>query len=100
MKKPIFFSSFSGDSAQLSSVLKEHCSGWCNLFHVLGALGKPADPTPTSQGEKRGVAARTTPRGGMLREIMKQAMALASGSTPPPPSMGEAEFECCLVMYY
>ena len=47
-------------------------------------MGKPSDPTPSNQGEKRGVAARTVPRGGMLREIMKQAMALASGSSVVP----------------
>lgn len=82
-----------GDSTKLTSALKERCSGGCNVFHVLATLSKPQDPqssssTSSSQGEKRGVAARTTPRGGMLREIMKQAMALASGSGYPHPPMG------------
>ena len=67
------------------------------MFHVLASLGKPQDPQPSSSstsgstsshGEKRGVAARTTPRGGMLREIMQQAMALASGSGIPHPPIG------------
>ena len=82
------------------SVLKERCSGGCNVFHVLATLSKPQEPQSSSSssggslsssahGEKRGVAARTTPRGGMLREIMKQAMALASGSSYPHPSMGK-----------
>lgn len=84
----------------MASVLKERCSGGCNVFHVLATLSKPQEPQSSSgssssssnaQREKRGVAARTTPRGGggMLREIMKQAMALASGSSYPHPSMGK-----------
>ena len=86
-----------GEPVKLASVLKERCSGGCNVFHVLAILSKPQEPhsssgssSSNSQGDKRGVAARTTPRGGggMLREIMKQAMALASGSSYPHPSMG------------
>ena len=38
------------------------------------------------------MAARTTPRSGVLREIMKQAMALASSSGPAP-SLGELYLE-------
>ena len=87
---------YTGDPAKLTSVLKERCSGGCNVFHILATLSKPQEPqsssgsSSTSAGEKRGVAARTTPRGGMLREIMKQAMALASasGSSYPHPPMG------------
>jgi len=73
----------------LTSALKEHCSGGSNIFHVLTFLGKPQDPVPTNTGDKKGVAARTTPRGGMLRAIMKQAMAMASGSSGMSGSMGE-----------
>ncbi len=73
----------------LRSALKEHCSGGCNIFHVLAFMGKPPDPTPSNQGDKRGVSARTVPKGGMLREIMKQAMALASGGTGLAHGMGK-----------
>lgn len=77
-----------GNPAALTAALKECCSGGCNIFHILAFLGKPPDPSPSNQGERRGVAARTVPKGGMLREIMKQAMALASGSSVSQ-NMGE-----------
>ncbi len=79
----------SGNPALLTSALKEHCSGGSNIFHVLAQLGKPHDPVPTNAGDKKSVSARTTPRGGMLRAIMKQAMAMASGSSGMGSSMGE-----------
>lgn len=47
---------------------------------MLAQLGKPRDPVPTNTGGKKSVSARTTPRGGMLRAMSKQAMAMASGS--------------------
>lgn len=84
---PIFVAP--GNPALLTSALKEHCSGGSNIFHVLAFLGKPPDPTPSNLGEKKGMAARTTPRGGMMRAIMKQAMALASGGSGIGSSMGE-----------
>ncbi|CAI8024034.1 E3 ubiquitin-protein ligase UBR5 [Geodia barretti] len=79
-------SSTSKDDMQ--SLLLEHTSGGCNILHVLSLLGRPPTPSRSSSaftsgavGERRrGMAARTTPRSGVLREIMKQAMALASSS--------------------
>ena len=73
----------------LSALLSEHCSGGCNVLHVLVVLGRPPDP-PASQGEKRGGVPRPASRSGVLREIMRQAVALASGSTPTS-SIGESQ---------
>ncbi len=57
------------------------------MFHVLAALARPPDPTPVSGDKKGSGAARSTPR-GLLRDIMKQAMAMSR--TPPSlSSMGE-----------
>lgn len=75
-------------SEDLTPLLLEHTSGGCNILHVLSLLGQPANPARSSSSssslERRGVAARTTPRGGVLREIMKHAVALASGTAPIP----------------
>lgn len=72
---------------EIESLLLEHTSGGCNILHVLSILGRPPvpsrSPSPYSGMEHRSMAARTTPRSGVLREIMKQAMALASSSAPP-----------------
>ena len=77
----------------MTPLLLEHTSGGCNILHVLSLLGQPANPARSSSSslERRGVAARTTPRGGVLREIMKHAVALASGAAPLP-SAGEPEW--------
>ena len=72
----------------MQSLLLEHTSGGCNILHVLSLLGRPPTPSRSSSAftsggvgdRRRGMAARTTPRSGVLREIMKQAMALASSS--------------------
>ena len=77
-------------SDEIEPFLLEHTSGGCNILHVLSFLGQPPvpsrSPSPSSSsslgGDRRGTAARTTPRSGVLREIMKQAMALASSSGP------------------
>lgn len=75
---------------ELMSLLLEHTSGGCNVLHVLALLARPPTPSrssspfpssSSSSDRRRGMAARTTPRSGVLREIMKQAMALASGSS-------------------
>ena len=65
------------------------------MFHVLAALAKPPDPTPVQQGDKKGLPTRSTPR-GLLRDIMKQAMAVANNSGPPLPSMGECVVCVCV----
>lgn len=79
----IFFYSI---AEELTPLLLEHTSGGCNILHVLSILGRPPvpsrSPSPYSGMERRSVAARTTPRSGVLREIMKQAMALATSSGP------------------
>ena len=82
---------------ELQPLLLEHTSGGCNILHVLSLLGRPPvpsrSPSPHSAvGDRRSMAARTTPRSGVLREIMKQAMALASSSGPAP-SLGELYLE-------
>ena len=85
----------------LQPLLLEHTSGGCNILHVLSLLGSPPVPShcpaPFSSGpvgeRRRGMAARTTPRSGVLREIMKQAMALATGSGPAGNLGGELYLE-------
>ena len=79
----------SGDAVTAASLLSDCCSGGCNVLHALALLGRPPNPSPSSQGEKKGPSssARTTPRRGVIREFMKQAVAFAGGA-PPPPSIG------------
>ena len=83
MTLPSFSSatSIEGPSAESIALLREHCSGGCNVLHILAALSRPLDPIPVS-GDKKSLSgsARSTPR-GLLRDIMKQAMAMAR--TPP-----------------
>lgn len=87
---------------ELVPLLLEHTSGGCNILHVLSLLGRPPvpsrSPSAFSSGggggggsdRRRNMAARTTPRSGVLREIMKQALALATSSNP---SHGELYLE-------
>lgn len=77
-----------GDPAMLATLLSDCCSGGCNVLHSLALLGRPPDPSH-SHGEKKGLSssARTTPRRGVIREIMKQAMSIAGG-IPPQPATG------------
>ena len=82
---------------ELAPLLLEHTSGCCNILHVLSLMGQPPNPahsqssaSSAAAADRPGMAARTTPRGGVLREIIKQAMALARGSAPPNLGEGEA----------
>ena len=76
-------------------MLKERVSGGCNVLHVLATVAMPPDPTHST--DKRGLSARTTPRSGILREVMRQSMAMTTGSTPSS-SAGECTRAYLLIL--
>lgn len=57
--------------------LRERTHGGCNILHLLASLASPVPPTPTAHNNS-GRGRPTQPTG--LREIMHQALQLASTS--------------------